>query len=63
MSFISEIINQKPSIINHTQPVINEIPVNILDTRRICNESSWNFQTSLEDGLKYLLTRYIIEQK
>jgi UDP-glucose 4-epimerase len=57
MNYITELIHLKPSVINHEQLTTNEIPVNILNTKRIKQESTWTFSVSLEEGLKALLIK------
>jgi len=63
MNYITELTNLKPSVINHEKFSTKEIPVNILNTNRIRQESNWNDQVSLETGLKNLSLRINREKK
>jgi len=63
MNYITELTNLKPSVINHQEFSTKELPVNILNTSRICQESNWNYQVSLTTGLKNLSLRINREKK
>jgi UDP-glucose 4-epimerase len=63
MHYITEMTHLKPSIIHHKKLTTKEIPVNILNINRICQETPWRYNVSLEQGLEVLLKPLIKEKK